>query len=75
LHPKVGNTDDNAASVDVCPSGGRLAMFWADETPHEVLPCAGGPRHAVTLWFYDTIERRRCDVYTDEMGQIRNATH
>ena len=22
--------------VDMCPAGGRIAMFWADQMPHEV---------------------------------------
>lgn len=38
--------------VDVCPSGGMLAMFWAHRTAHAVLPATGNrPRYAVSVWF------------------------
>ena len=45
-------------AVDVCPSGGRLAMFYADEVPHEVLP-SYAKRDAFTLWYYDANERAK----------------
>uniref|UniRef100_A0A7S2B3K6 Fe2OG dioxygenase domain-containing protein n=1 Tax=Octactis speculum TaxID=3111310 RepID=A0A7S2B3K6_9STRA len=42
--------------VDVQPSCGRLALFFADEMPHEVMP-ANSMRHAMTVWYYDKTER------------------
>jgi hypothetical protein len=47
--------------VDLDPCGGRLVMFWSDEIPHEVLPCAPGndvddethDRYALTVWIPD----------------------
>ncbi|KAK3238080.1 hypothetical protein CYMTET_51882 [Cymbomonas tetramitiformis] len=51
-------------------SGGRLAMFFSDTIPHEVLP-AYAQRHAVTLWFYDATERSRA-VKT---GQVQGQAH
>ena len=53
---RVFNKQGNA--VDVCPSGGRLAMFYADEVPHEVLP-SYAKRDAFTLWYYDANERAK----------------
>mmetsp|Transcript_11275 Transcript_11275/g.20398 ORF Transcript_11275/g.20398 Transcript_11275/m.20398 type:complete len:296 (-) Transcript_11275:272-1159(-) len=41
--------------VDALPFCGRIAMFFSDEVPHEVMP-AYGQRHAVTLWYYDADE-------------------
>ena len=32
-------------------------MFFADSAQHEVLP-AFANRHAVTIWYYDTEERK-----------------
>ena len=43
--------------VDVCPVGGRLAMFYADRIAHEVMP-SYEVRHAVTIWHYDAKERK-----------------
>jgi len=34
---------------EVDPLGGRIALFWSDAIPHEVLP-AHAHRHAVTIW-------------------------
>ena len=42
---------------NVPPTAGRLAMFFADSAPHEVLP-AHANRHAVTVWYYDADERK-----------------
>ena len=43
-----------AGVVDVCPSGGMLALFWAHRTPHAVLPATGTrPRYAISVWFND----------------------
>ena len=42
---------------NVAPTAGRLALFFADSAPHEVLP-AHANRHAVTVWYYDADERK-----------------
>jgi 2OG-Fe(II) oxygenase superfamily len=31
--------------VDLSPRAGRLVLFWSDEIPHEVLPCAPDHHH------------------------------
>ena len=45
------------SAVDIYPNAGRLAMFFSSEVPHEVLPTFAD-RHALTLWYYDTQERK-----------------
>ena len=45
-------------AVDLYPEGGRLAMFYADQVPHEVRP-TDEERHALTVWYYDAEEKRR----------------
>ena len=47
--------DGAAASLEVAPAGGALAMFYADEVPHEVLP-SHRSRHSFTVWYYDQRE-------------------
>lgn len=47
--------DGAAASLEVAPAGGALAMFYADEVPHEVLP-SHRSRHSFTVWYYDRQE-------------------
>ena len=42
--------------VDVMPECGRMAMFFADEVPHEVRP-AHRKRMACTYWWFDREER------------------
>ena len=42
-------TPPKGPPVDVYPMGGRLAMFYSAECPHEVMPTYGD-RHAITLW-------------------------
>eukprot|EP01043_Picozoa_sp_COSAG02_P063314 COSAG02_NODE_8940_length_2392_cov_2.703009_1_plen_501_part_00 len=45
-------TAPGAGVVDVCPSGGTLALFWAHRTPHAVLPATGKrARYAISVWF------------------------
>ena len=44
---------------DVEPLDGRLVIFWSDSrTPHEVLP-TNSERCAISLWYFDLIERAR----------------
>lgn len=55
-------------AVDVYPHGGRLAIFYSSEIPHEVLPTFGN-RHALTIWYYDTNERKQTLERAKESGK------
>lgn len=50
---------DGTNVFDLKPQGGRIVMFWSDEIPHEVLPCAPleenekYDRYALTVWIPD----------------------
>lgn len=46
LHPD----DDKAPRVDVEPIGGRIVVFRSGTQVHEVMPCKGRDRLALTLW-------------------------
>ena len=50
-----GETPSANASLEVAPAGGAVAMFYADEIPHEVLP-SHRSRHSFTVWYYDQRE-------------------
>lgn len=47
--------------MDLPPCAGRMVLFWSDEIPHEVLPCAPEAslddaeldRYALTIWLPD----------------------
>ena len=41
--------------LEIAPAGGVVAMFYADEIPHEVLP-SHRSRHSFTVWYYDQQE-------------------
>ena len=43
--------------VDVLPMAGRLVVFYSSAIAHEVLPTFGD-RHALTIWYYDSEERK-----------------
>lgn len=58
--------------VDVLPVAGRLAMFYSSEVPHEVMP-SFGHRHALTIWYYDTDERREALTRAREAGAAASA--
>lgn len=54
--------DDNV--IDLPPNGGRVVVFWSDEMPHQVLPCAPShendanyDRYALTVWIPDVDPR------------------
>ena len=62
LHPGAENSEltglksgSDSRPVAVLPSGGRLAMFYADRVEHEVMP-SRGERYAMTVWYYDEAE-------------------
>jgi hypothetical protein len=54
----VARGQEGKTAVDVLPECGRLAMFFADEVPHEVRPTRS-QRHAVTVWYYDATQRKQ----------------
>jgi hypothetical protein len=64
---------DGVSSVAVLPTGGRLAMFYADSMPHEVEP-SHTERHAVTLWYYDRLERVTALDRARDSGGLSAAT-
>jgi len=53
--------------ADFAPECGRLALFWADRIPHEVLP-SRRRRRALTYWWFDRAEREAKVRETDESG-------
>ena len=55
-------------AVDILPLAGRVAMFYSSEIPHEVLP-SFGHRHAITIWYYDSIERLDALKKAKELGR------
>lgn len=64
---KVYDADDADGSrgVEVAPAAGTIAMFYADETPHEVLPSARS-RHSFTVWYYDETEFKDAETRRGE---------
>lgn len=54
--------------VDISPISGRVAMFYSSEIPHEVMPTYGN-RHAITIWYYDKIERLEAVAKAKELGR------
>ena len=64
--------DGAAASLEVAPAGGALAMFYADEVPHEVLP-SHRSRHSFTVWYYDRQESEGVPARTGEDAESPSA--
>mmetsp|Transcript_21655 Transcript_21655/g.31517 ORF Transcript_21655/g.31517 Transcript_21655/m.31517 type:complete len:738 (-) Transcript_21655:120-2333(-) len=64
--------DGRVKAVDVFPEGGRVAMFYSADVPHEVLPTFG-QRHALTIWYYDSDERRKAVEEAREAGKGESA--
>ena len=64
---KVYDVDDadGTRGVEVAPAAGTIAMFYADEVPHEVLPSARS-RHSFTVWYYDDEEWRDAETRRGE---------
>ena len=64
---KVYDADDEDGSrgVEVAPSAGTIAMFYADQTPHEVLPSLRS-RHSFTVWYYDDFEWKDAETRRGE---------
>ena len=55
--PSSKTTTPSAATATAYPIAGRLAMFWSEKVPHAVKP-SFGKRYALTVWYYDSEERR-----------------
>lgn len=51
------DSDQSVEYVDVFPECGRVILFYSSEVRHEVMP-AYKDRHACTIWYYDTEERK-----------------
>ena len=64
---KVYDADDadGTRGVEVAPAAGTIAMFYADEVPHEVLPSARS-RHSFTVWYYDETEFKDAETRRGE---------
>lgn len=60
---------EGARPVDVQPLAGRLALFFADTTRHEVLP-AFRHRYSCNLWYYDSAEMQEALRQLRERGMI-----
>ena len=65
--------EDDDVLLDLAPRAGRLVLHWSDSrVPTRVLPVYGSERFACTLWFLDSVERRRflgqSDVADKERG-------
>jgi hypoxia-inducible factor prolyl hydroxylase len=65
--------DYHMKAVDVYPQGGRVAIFYSSDIPHEVLPTFGN-RHALTIWYYDTNERKQTLERAKESGKGSRAS-
>jgi hypoxia-inducible factor prolyl hydroxylase len=65
--------DYHMKAVDVFPQGGRVAIFYSSDIPHEVLPTFGN-RHALTIWYYDTNERKQTLERAKESGKGARAS-
>lgn len=53
--------DEGTRGQEVSPAGGTIAMFYADQIPHEVLP-SFRERHSFTVWYYDEDEHREATL-------------
>ena len=60
---------DGERGEAVAPAGGKIAMFYADQIPHEVLP-SHRERHSFTVWYYDEAEHREA---TARQGDVAAA--
>ncbi len=56
LRVHSGGRQGADSAVRILPAAGRLAMFYADSMPHEVEE-SWRERHALTMWYYDKLER------------------
>jgi len=59
----------NGPPVDVLPIAGRLALFFADTMPHEVLP-SWRHRHSAMIWYCDLVEMSAAEREARERGML-----
>jgi hypoxia-inducible factor (prolyl hydroxylase) len=57
--------------VDVYPEAGRLLFFDSAKIAHEVMPTYAD-RHAITIWYYDTEERKEAIARAREAARQNN---
>ncbi len=55
--PATATTTTPPAIATAYPLAGRLVVFYSESVPHAVLPTFA-PRYAVTVWYYDSEERK-----------------
>ena len=70
--------DGEKIKAEVAPVAGRVLLFWSDfRVPHEVLP-THKERFAITLWYFDKVERDRAlssGVTDTEEGKMTDNVH
>lgn len=60
---RIYDQEPKQTYVDVEPVADRLVLFYSDmRCPHEVLPVCSYDRYAVTVWFFDSVEKRAAVV-------------
>ncbi len=64
---RLSPLDSPENAIDVYPESGRLLIFYSSQIPHEVLPTFG-ERHAITMWYYDTDERKAALLDAEKTG-------
>lgn len=64
---RLSALDSPENAIDVYPESGRLLIFYSSKIPHEVLPTFG-ERHAITIWYYDTDERKAALLDAEKTG-------
>eukprot|EP00971_Amphidinium_carterae_P256796 5098665-Amphidinium_carterae.1 len=55
--------------VMIQPLSGRVAMFYADVMPHEVMPTFR-TRYSINVWYYDIDERDRAIKDATDRGRL-----
>ena len=75
---RVYGRDGEKIKAEVAPVAGRVLLFWSDfRVPHEVLP-THKERFAITLWYFDKVERDRAlssGVTDTEEGKMTDNVH
>ena len=59
--------------MDCYPEAGRIALFYANTMPHEVMP-SFRDRKALTVWYYDLHERTKANNLAKSVGTEKQAS-